>query len=72
VIFHFNEDGVGSVDVPASKLHSPANITIMDKYVKISVVAPQQSYVGTLEGRRMNCRWTGPGGKSEDLVLIKD
>jgi hypothetical protein len=70
VVLHFNEDGLGSVEIPAFNGRGPASATIIDNQVTIS--AGEDTFKGTLEDGRMTGHWTMKGGRSDYIQLTKD
>jgi len=80
VVCHFDEDGLGSVDLdnlnfhlPKSRLPASAAITtISDKkqYVTIFVL-DDMVFSGTMEGRKMIGKWLIGKSMTEDIQLIK-
>jgi hypothetical protein len=70
VVLHFNEDGLGSADIPAVHARGPASATIIDNQVTIS--AGEDTFKGTLEDGKMSGRWTMKGGSSDYIQLTKE
>jgi hypothetical protein len=70
IVFHFDEDGLGSADLPALKVHAPASATTFDNQVTIS--AGKDTFNGTLKDGKMSGRWTMESGVSDYIQLTKD
>lgn len=68
LIFHFNADGLGSVQFPKDNLQIPATISKMGEIVEIDTDKKYLKFVGKINGRKMTGKW----GDFEELELTKD
>jgi hypothetical protein len=66
-IFHFNSDGLGSLELPQYNSQQPVSISKMGEIVEIDTNNKNVKFVGKINGRKMTLK-----AGFEDLELTKD